>query len=94
MTVLVARLTICALLCYDRCDLRCSFIGAPQVFNDYEEHDSWLTFHEIWFARMGTSKICAVGEPLLRRNISELAARLSQIDGVRMLLRLAPMRPS
>lgn len=71
----------------DRCDLRCTYC-MPQGFNDYEEHDSWLTFDEIErviaaFARMGTSKFRITGgEPLLRRNISELAARLSQIDGV------------
>lgn len=71
----------------DRCDLRCSYC-MPQGFNDYEEPAHWLTFEEIArvvtvFARLGTSKFRLTGgEPLLRHNLSELAARLKRIDGV------------
>ncbi|MDD2721835.1 MAG: GTP 3',8-cyclase MoaA [Gallionella sp.] len=71
----------------DRCDLRCSYC-MPQGFNDYGEPVDWLTFEEITrvvaaFTRLGTSKFRLTGgEPLLRRNISELAARLKRIEGV------------
>ena len=74
----------------DRCDLRCTYC-MPQGFDNYEEHDNWLSFDEIErvvaaFARMGTSKFRITGgEPLLRRNISQLATRLSKIDGVQDL---------
>ncbi len=74
----------------DRCDLRCSYC-MPEGFRDYEEPDSWLSFDEIErvvaaFARMGTSKFRITGgEPLLRRNLVGLAARLNSLDGVQDL---------
>lgn len=74
----------------DRCDMRCTYC-MPQGFNDYEEPQDWLTFEEIErvvaaFARMGASKFRITGgEPLLRRNLSELAARIKRLDGVQDL---------
>ncbi len=74
----------------DRCDLRCSYC-MPQGFSDYEEPRDWLTFDEIErvvaaFARMGTSRFRITGgEPLLRRNLSQLVARLNLLPGVRDL---------
>jgi cyclic pyranopterin phosphate synthase len=71
----------------DRCDMRCSYC-MPQGFGDYEEPKDWLTFDEIErvvaaFARMGTSRFRITGgEPLLRRDLSGLAARLSSLEGV------------
>lgn len=71
----------------DRCDMRCSYC-MPQGFSDYEEPEDWLTFEEIErvvasFARMGTSRFRITGgEPLLRRDLSGLAARLSSLEGV------------
>lgn len=71
----------------DRCDMRCSYC-MPQGFSDYEEPQDWLTFDEIErvvasFARMGTSRFRLTGgEPLLRRDLSGLAARLSALPGV------------
>ena len=74
----------------DRCDMRCTYC-MPQGFSDYEEPQDWLNFDEIErvitaFARLGTSKIRITGgEPLLRRNLSTLAARLKSVQGVRDL---------
>lgn len=74
----------------DRCDLRCSYC-MPEGFRDYEEPESWLSFDEIErvvgaFARLGTSRFRITGgEPLLRRGLAGLAARLKALDGVRDL---------
>ncbi len=72
----------------DRCDLRCMYC-LPKWFNDFEEPENWLTFDEIErllsvFARMGVSRIRVTGgEPLLRRNLAELATRLHRLPGIR-----------
>lgn len=71
----------------DRCDLRCTYC-IPEGFKDFEEPGRWLSFDEIErvigaFARMGVSKVRLTGgEPLLRRNLPELAHRLNALDGV------------
>ncbi len=71
----------------DRCDLRCRYC-MPRGFKDYEEPADWLTFEEIelvvrGFARLGVHRVRLTGgEPLLRRNLPELAARLRAIDGI------------
>lgn len=74
----------------DRCDLRCSYC-IPKGFKDFEVPQNWLTFEEISrvvraFANMGTSHFRLTGgEPLLRKNLPELARQLSSIDGVKDL---------
>lgn len=71
----------------DRCDLRCTYC-MPAGFKGYEEPANWLTFDEIEqvvgaFARLGVHKIRLTGgEPLLRRNLAELAGRLSSLPGI------------
>ncbi|MCC7227173.1 MAG: GTP 3',8-cyclase MoaA [Burkholderiaceae bacterium] len=71
----------------DRCDLRCSYC-LPKSFKGYQEPKDWLTFDEIervigLFARLGTSRVRLTGgEPLLRRNLPALAARLSVLPGI------------
>lgn len=71
----------------DRCDLRCSYC-IPKGFRGFEEPENWLTFDEITrvvaaFARMGTRRFRLTGgEPLLRRNLPELAASLSGLPQV------------
>jgi cyclic pyranopterin phosphate synthase len=71
----------------DRCDLRC-FYCMPQGFNDFEEPDHWLTFDEIErvvgaFTRLGVSRIRLTGgEPLVRRDLPELAGRLAALPGL------------
>jgi len=65
----------------DRCDLRCSYC-MPEGFKGFEEPEHWLNFDEIErligaFARLGVRRIRLTGgEPLLRRNIAELAGRI------------------
>jgi cyclic pyranopterin phosphate synthase len=81
------RLMYIRLSVTDRCDLRCTYC-LPKGFKGFEEPEHWLTFAEIErligaFGRLGVSKIRLTGgEPLLRRNLSELAARLSTLPGI------------
>ena len=71
----------------DRCDLRCTYC-MPESFQGYEESANWLTFDEIErvvgaFARLGVQKIRLTGgEPLLRRNLPDMVARLSSLPGI------------
>lgn len=71
----------------DRCDLRC-FYCIPQQHKDFEEPEHWLTFEEIEcvvaaFAELGVEKIRITGgEPLVRKKLPQLAARLSTIAGI------------
>ena len=74
----------------DRCDLRC-FYCIPQQFNGFEEPEHWLSFDEIErviaaFADLGVDKIRITGgEPLVRKNVPQLAQRLSAIPGIKDL---------
>jgi cyclic pyranopterin phosphate synthase len=74
----------------DRCDLRCTYC-IPEGYKGFEEPELWLSFDEIErvigaFARLGVSKIRLTGgEPLTRRNLPDLARRLSAIEGVKDL---------
>src|SRR3970040_1878750 len=74
----------------DRCDMRCTYC-MPQGFSDYAEPEDWLNFDEIErvvaaFARLGTSRIRITGgEPLLRRDLAGLSARIARIEGVQDL---------
>lgn len=71
----------------DRCDLRCSYC-LPKGFNDFEEPDHWLTFDEIErvigvFGNLGVKRIRLTGgEPLVRKGMPNLAARLSALPGI------------
>lgn len=71
----------------DKCDLRCSYC-IPKGFKEFERPANWLSFDEIVrvvaaFARMGTSRFRLTGgEPLLRKDLPELVARLSALEGV------------
>jgi cyclic pyranopterin phosphate synthase len=71
----------------DRCDLRCTYC-MPTGFKGFEEPADWLTFDEIErllraFARLGTRRIRLTGgEPLLRRNVTDLAGRIAALPGV------------
>jgi hypothetical protein len=82
----------------DRCDLRCSYC-IPKGFKDFEEPENWLTFDEIErvvaaFARLGTRRVRLTGgEPLLRRNLPQLAARLAALPGLQ-IFRSVPTPPS
>jgi cyclic pyranopterin phosphate synthase len=71
----------------DRCDLRC-FYCIPKGFHDFEEPAHWLTFEEIErviraFATLGVQRIRITGgEPLVRKNLPQLATQLSRIPGI------------
>ncbi|MCK4951628.1 MAG: GTP 3',8-cyclase MoaA [Gammaproteobacteria bacterium] len=71
----------------DQCNLRC-FYCMPKDFKDYEEPEHWLTHDEIErviraFASLGTSRVRITGgEPLVRKNLPELAGRLSRLPGI------------
>ena len=72
----------------DRCDLRC-FYCMPPGFKDFEEPEHWLTFDEIErvlgvMAEMGLERLRITGgEPLVRRNVTDLVGRANAIDGIR-----------
>lgn len=74
----------------DRCDLRCTYC-MPEGFQSDDEPREWLSFDELErlagvFARQGVERIRLTGgEPLLRRNLPELAARLAAVPGIRDL---------
>lgn len=71
----------------DRCDLRCDYC-MPKGFRDFQEPDEWLRFDEIErvigaFARLGVSRVRLTGgEPLVRRNLPDLAGQLARLPGV------------
>jgi cyclic pyranopterin phosphate synthase len=71
----------------DRCDLRC-FYCMPEGFTDFETPDHWLTFDEIErviaaFGRLGVNRVRITGgEPLVRKGLPELTARLSVLPGI------------
>ena len=71
----------------DRCDLRC-FYCMPKGFKDFEEPEHWLSFSEIErvvqaFGALGTKRIRITGgEPLVRKDLPQLAARLRQLPGI------------
>lgn len=71
----------------DRCDLRC-FYCMPNGFDSYEEPQDWLNFDEIErviasFTRLGVSSVRLTGgEPLVRKNLPELARRLAALPGL------------
>ncbi len=71
----------------DKCNMRC-FYCIPKGFTDFEEPENWLTFDEVErlmgiFADLGVRRVRLTGgEPLVRKNLPELAARLSAIPGI------------
>ena len=71
----------------DRCDLRCTYC-MPKQFHDFHEPEDWLSFDELErviaaFTRMGTRRIRLTGgEPLVRKNLPELAQRISALPGL------------
>ena len=75
----------------DRCNFRCRYCMPIEVFGaDYSflPREEILRFGEIeritqYFVNLGVSKIRLTGgEPLLRRDLTDLVARLAEIDGV------------
>jgi cyclic pyranopterin phosphate synthase len=71
----------------DRCDLRCGYC-LPKGSKGFEVPGDWLDFAEITravgaFASLGVRHVRLTGgEPLVRRHLPDLAARLSALPGV------------
>jgi cyclic pyranopterin phosphate synthase len=71
----------------DKCNLRC-FYCLPEGFRNFEEPAHWLDFPEIErvvraFAGLGVSRVRITGgEPLVRRGLPLLIARLAALPGV------------
>ena len=71
----------------DKCNMRC-FYCMPKGFKNFEPPENWLTFDEIErvigaFTRLGVRRVRLTGgEPLVRKNLPELAKRLSALEGL------------
>jgi len=71
----------------DRCDLRC-FYCLPGDYRDFSEPEEWLTFQEVErligaFVASGVRRVRITGgEPLVRKNLPELAGNLARIPGL------------
>lgn len=75
----------------DRCNFRCTYCMPKEIFGkDYEflERDLLLSFEELErvvraFVRLGVTKVRLTGgEPLLRKGIEDLVARIARVPGV------------
>lgn len=71
----------------DKCNLRC-FYCMPKGFKGFEQPEDWLRFGEIErvikaFTELGVGRVRLTGgEPLLRKNIADLAQRLTALPGL------------
>lgn len=71
----------------DKCNLRC-FYCIPKGFKSFEDSANRLTFDEIEkiikvFGELGVHRVRLTGgEPLVRKNLAELGARLSNLPGI------------
>ena len=71
----------------DKCNLRC-FYCMPKGFKDFEDKEDWLTFDEIErviraFTELGVERVRLTGgEPLIRKDIDQLAHRLTSLPGL------------
>jgi cyclic pyranopterin phosphate synthase len=74
----------------DKCNLRC-FYCMPKGFKDFEQPEHWLTHDEIErvikaFTELGVARVRLTGgEPLIRKNISQLSKRLTALPGLKDL---------
>ncbi|MBU2601600.1 MAG: GTP 3',8-cyclase MoaA [Actinobacteria bacterium] len=71
----------------DRCNFRCSYCMPPEGV-EFKSHEEILTYEDMIFfvrvaAQVGISKIRLTGgEPLVRKDLSDLVKQLSAIEGV------------
>lgn len=75
----------------DQCNLRCTYCMPKEIFGDdyaFLPEEELLGFDEIsrlaeTFAQLGVNKVRLTGgEPLMRRNLDELIAKLTKINGI------------
>lgn len=75
----------------DRCNFRCSYCMPKEIFGDdfeFMKKDELLSFEELEriakiYASLGVKKLRITGgEPLLRKDLHELIARLNRIEGI------------
>ncbi|MFC7061400.1 GTP 3',8-cyclase MoaA [Halobacillus seohaensis] len=76
----------------DKCNFRCTYCMPAEIFGDdyrFMPESELLSFDEIIrlvkiFARFGTEKVRITGgEPLMRKDIDQLVARIKQVDGIK-----------
>ena len=71
----------------DKCNLRC-FYCMPKGFKDFEQPEHWLSYDEIErvikaFTELGVARVRLTGgEPLVRKNLADLAQRLTSLPGL------------
>ncbi len=71
----------------DRCNLRCYYC-IPKGYKDFEAPDDWLSFDEVMriiriFVKLGTRRFRLTGgEPLIRKNLTELIGSIKQIKEI------------
>lgn len=79
----------------DRCNFRCDYCMPKEVFGDdfvFLPKNELLTFDEMAriakvYAELGVKKIRITGgEPLMRRDLDVLIAKLNQIDVLKILV--------
>jgi GTP 3',8-cyclase len=74
----------------DRCDFRC-FYCLPRGYRDFETPEEWLTAEETervvaQFAALGVRHVRLTGgEPLVRRELTEIAQRITSLPGIEEL---------
>ncbi len=71
----------------DKCNLRC-FYCLPKGFRDFKTPEHWLSFDEVTrvmsaFSELGVKRVRLTGgEPLVRKNLPDLIARLASLPGI------------
>lgn len=71
----------------DKCNLRC-FYCLPENYSNFEQPGHWLTFDEIErviraFTELGVARVRITGgEPLVRKDLSQLATQLKALPGL------------
>jgi cyclic pyranopterin phosphate synthase len=71
----------------DRCDFRC-FYRLPRAYREFETLQDWLTPEEVervvaQFAALGVKHVRLTGgEPLVRKELPEIAERISALPGI------------
>ncbi|GGF12560.1 cyclic pyranopterin monophosphate synthase [Halobacillus andaensis] len=75
----------------DQCNFRCTYCMPAEIFGDdyrFMPESELLSFDEIIrlvkiFAQFGTEKVRITGgEPLMRKNMDQLVARIKQVEGI------------